>query len=98
MEINGDVAMETNKQPTESENRASQQIDQGLLTFAITYTFQIEIPQKLMHNKLVCNEITGVYLQVFEGVYATLPPSRLLLPTILLQSKLDQVHLACWTQ
>ena len=51
-----------------------------------------------MHNKLVCNEITGVYLQVFEGVYATLPPSRLLLPTILLQSKLDQVHLACWTQ
>ena len=38
MEINGDVTMETdkqtNKQP-ESENRASQQIDKGLLTFAI---------------------------------------------------------------
>jgi len=28
--------------------------------------------------------VSGVYLQVFEGVYATLPPSRLLLPTILL--------------
>ena len=37
MEINGDVTMETdkqtNKQP-ESENRASQQIDKGPLTFA----------------------------------------------------------------
>ena len=33
----GDVTMETNKQTTISENRASQQIDQGLLTFAITY-------------------------------------------------------------
>ena len=57
----------TNDKQTKSENRASQQIDQGLLTFAITYTFQIEIPQKLMHNKLVCNEITGVYLQVLAG-------------------------------
>ena len=36
MEINGDVTMET----TISENRASQQIDQGLLTFAITGTFK----------------------------------------------------------
>ena len=33
IEINGDVTMETNKQPTGSENRASQQIDQGLLIF-----------------------------------------------------------------
>ena len=30
MEINGDVTMETNEQP-ESENKASQQIDKGLL-------------------------------------------------------------------
>ena len=34
MEINGDVTMETNDKRTRSENRASQQIDQGLLTFA----------------------------------------------------------------
>ena len=34
MEINGDVIMETNER-MESENRASQQIDKGLLTFAI---------------------------------------------------------------
>ena len=31
MEINGDVTMETDIQPMESENRASQQIDKGLL-------------------------------------------------------------------
>ena len=34
IEINADVTMETNKQTTISENSASQQIDQGLLTFA----------------------------------------------------------------
>ena len=33
MEINGDVTMETNEQP-ESENKATQRIDKGLLTFA----------------------------------------------------------------
>ena len=33
----GDVTMETNKRTTISENRASQQIDQGMLTFA-TYS------------------------------------------------------------
>ena len=38
MKINGDVTMETDRQTeeqTESENRASQLIDKGLLTFAI---------------------------------------------------------------
>ena len=37
IEINGDVTMEKKtKQPTGCENRASQQIDQGLLIFVIT--------------------------------------------------------------
>ena len=35
MEINGDVTMETDRQTNESENRASQLIDKGLLTFAM---------------------------------------------------------------
>ena len=37
MEITGDVTMEKKtKQPTGCENRASQQINQGLMIFAIT--------------------------------------------------------------
>ena len=50
MEINGDVTMET----TISENRASQPIDQGLLTFATTVIIMITL-----------NEITGITCVIY---------------------------------
>ena len=46
MEINGDVTMETNKQP-ESESSASQQTNKGLLTFTMGSTKTIEFVRKL---------------------------------------------------
>ena len=56
MEINGDVTMETNKRRTKSENRASQQIDQGLLTFAIP-----QIPNMGISNSRLLSNSSRVF-------------------------------------
>ena len=63
MEINGDVTMETtNDKQTISENRASQQIDQGLLTFATMYCFtsftNIHGPKNICWAKIILYIVT----------------------------------------
>ena len=71
MEINGDVTMETNDKRTRSENRASQQIDQGLLTFAIFLEMEVHV-NSIRGKCLLNNELTIMELLKSSGEFTPL--------------------------